>query len=208
MWWVIDSLQAETNGTFTASGTLEGDEVLVGTEVLGRILTLPQEGREVNGGATVAQLDDSLIQLQIRQALDPATRLVLQKQAELYQLHSPVSGIVTRVPTNVGEVVSPGQTVLAVADLSHLSLTAYILEQDLGRVRVDQSVVVSADPFPDRTFSGRVTSINSRAEFTPRNVQTRADRLNLVFGVKVEVNNPDGALKLGMPVDVTFGPAP
>ncbi len=53
-----------------------------------------------------------------------------------------------------------------------------------------------------------VTSTNPRAEFTPRNVQTQADRLNLVFGVKIRVDNPDMALKPGMPADVIFAPAP
>ena len=107
---------------------------------------------------------------------------------------------------HAGEVASPGQTVVAISDLSSLDFTAYVLERDLGRVRVGQAVAVTADPFPGQTFSGVVTSINQRAEFTPRNVQTQADRLNLVFGVKVRVDNPDGSLKPGMPADATFTP--
>ena len=65
-------------------------------------------------------------------------------------------------------------------------------------------MLVTADPFPSQTFHGMVTSINQRAEFTPRNIQTQRDRLNLVFGVKVQVDNPAYALKPGMPIDATF----
>jgi multidrug resistance efflux pump len=197
---------AQPAGPLTASGTLEADEVLIGSEIAGRIVALVQEGDAIAAGGQVAKLDDSLIQLQIRQASGPALQQ-LQMQAEKYQLRSPIGGIVTRVPMHVGEVVAPGQTVAAVADLAQLDLTAYVLERDLGQVRVGQQVTVTADPFPGRTFGGVVTSTNPRAEFTPRNVQTQADRLNLVFGVKIRVANPDRALKPGMPADVTF-PAP
>ncbi|HMN30540.1 MAG TPA: efflux RND transporter periplasmic adaptor subunit, partial [Caldilineaceae bacterium] len=132
----------------------------------------------------------------------------LDVQADQYILRSPISGVITNVPTHVGEVASPGETIATVADLSVLKLTAYVLERDLGQVRIGQEVSIAADPFPGRTFRGVVTATNPRAEFTPRNVQTKADRLNLVFGVRVLVDNPDGALKPGMPVDVTFTTPP
>jgi multidrug resistance efflux pump len=206
-WWAATSLWARPAGPLTASGTLEADEVLVGPEVAGRIIELVGEGQAIRAGDVVARLDDSLLQLQIRQA-DVATLQQLRIQAERYQLRSPISGVVTRVPMHVGEVVSPGQTVVAVADLTRPKLTVYVLERDLGQVQVGQEVAVTADPFGARTFHGVVTATNPRAEFTPRNVQTQRDRLNLVFGVKVRVDNPDGALKPGMPADATFTPLP
>jgi HlyD family secretion protein len=181
--------------------------VLIGAEVAGRIVELIQEGDNVDADQVVAKLDDSLIQLQMRQA-DTLHLQQLQIIADRYQLQSPISGVVTRVPMHVGEVTTPGQTVAAVSDLSRLDLTVYVLERDLGRVQVGQEVIVTVDPFPDREFHGVVTSTNQRAEFTPRNVQTQADRLNLVFGVKVRVDNPDGTLKPGMPADATFPPLP
>jgi multidrug resistance efflux pump len=196
---------ATTAGSLVASGTLEADEVLVGSEVAGRIVGLAREGQQIQAGQVVVQLDDSMIQLQIRQ-VDSATQQQLVIQAEKYQLRSPISGVVTRVPMHTGEVVGAGQVVLAVADLSDLEMTAYILEKDLGRVMVGQEVAVTADPFPGRAFYGVVTSTNQKAEFTPRNVQTQRDRLNLVFGVKIRVDNPQGELKPGMPADATFPP--
>ncbi|MCC7368275.1 MAG: efflux RND transporter periplasmic adaptor subunit [Chloroflexi bacterium] len=205
-WWIWTTrLTAAPNGMMTASGTLEADEVLVSSEVSGRILGLAREGDTVQAGQSLVRLDDSLVQLQIRQ-VDAANQQQLVIQAEKFQLRTPISGVVTRVPLHTGEVVAPGQTVLAVADLSTLDLTAYVLERDLGKVRVGQRVAVTADPFPARTFSGVVTSTKQQAEFTPRNVQTQRDRLNLVFGVKIRVENPDGALKPGMPADATFEP--
>ncbi len=194
-------------GPLAASGTLEADEVLVGAQVSGQITELAQEGQPVQANDIVAKLDDSLIQLQILQA-DTAQLQRLRIQDGYYQLRSPISGVVTHVPMHIGEVVSPGQTVAAVADLTNLKLTVYVLERDLGQVRVGQQVAVTADPFGTRAFHGVVTSINQSAEFTPRNVQTQEDRLNLVFGVQVRVDNPDEALKPGMPGDATFTPLP
>jgi multidrug resistance efflux pump len=204
---IIGSLvweHAQPPGLLVASGTLELDEVLVGPEVSGRLVALRvDEGQTVRAGDELARLDDSLIQLQISQA-DPASRRQLEIQATHYVLTAPSAGIVTRVPVRVGELISPGQVVAAVADPRWLKLTLYVPESDLGRVRVGQPVEIQADPFPSRVFNGKVTSINTSAEFTPRNVQTQKDRLNLVFGVKVSVDNRDGALKAGLPVDATF----
>ena len=193
----------EESASLTASGTLEADEVLIAPEVAGRIMELAQEGQSVEADGVLARLDDSLIQVQITQAT-LAARQQLEVQAARYLLRSPISGVVTRVPMHIGEVVTPGQTVAAVANLTTLDLTAYVVERDLGSVRIGQQVAVTVDPFPGRVFRGVVTSTNPRAEFTPRNVQTQADRLNLVFGVKIRVDNPDLALKPGMPADVSF----
>jgi multidrug efflux pump subunit AcrA (membrane-fusion protein) len=70
---------------------------------------------------------------------------------------------------------------------------------------VDQVVQITVNSFPDRTFEGRVSRISDRAEFTPRNVATKEERVNLVFAVEIRVINEDNALKPGMPVDVIFG---
>jgi len=202
----IDRWSSPAMGPLTASGTTEADEVFVAAEVAGRIVSLPfEEGARVRAGDVIATLDDSLLRLQITQA-DPATQRQLQILLDKYTLRAPNDGVVTRVPVRVGETALPGQPLLALADLRRPKVTLYVLERDLGGVRVGQPVIVTSDPFPDRSFHGVVTSINPRAEFTPRNVQTQRDRLNLVVGVKVRVDNPDYALKPGMPVDATFQP--
>jgi HlyD family secretion protein len=120
------------------------------------------------------------------------------------ELMAPETGVVQKQIAHRGEYVSPGAPVLTVADPTNLKLTLYVLEGDLGRVNLGQTVSVQADAFPNRIFGGVVTTIADHAEFTPRNVQTQRDRQNLVFAVSVRVPNPDGALKAGVPVDATF----
>lgn len=188
-----------------ASGTLEADETLISSQISARITALPlMEGSKVSAGDVVAKLDDRLLQLQLQEA-DVGTRRQLELQQDNYLLRAPIGGTVTRVPSKIGETAMPGQVLVALAPSDRLKLTLYVRESDLAGVSVGQELTVTADPFPGRTFGGRVTSINSRAEFTPRNVQTPTDRLNLVFGVQGVVSNPDGALKAGMPVDARFG---
>ena len=191
-----------------ASGTLEADETVIATRVSGAIKELPvREGDAVQPGMLLVRIDDRAARLAVRQALDPAARQTFELQAEDFELRSPLAGVVTRVPAHVGEIAFPGQVLLAVADLSRLDLTLYVRLADLDQVRVGQAIEVTPDTDPGRVFHGVVTAVNQEAEFTPRNVQTRADRLNLVFGVRAQVDNVDGWLKPGMPVDATFAAA-
>jgi multidrug resistance efflux pump len=198
--------RAQPAPPLTASGTLEADEVTMASEMAGRVSQLDvAEGQSVRAGQEVARLDNSVAQAEVQQAVSQADALQLaQLTAQKYVITAPRGGVITRVPVHQGEVVAAGQMIGGVADLSTLKLTAWVLERDLGKVSVGQVVQVTADPFPAETFGGLVTSINSQAEFTPRNVQTQTDRLNLVFGVNVQVDNVEGLLKPGMPVDVTF----
>jgi multidrug resistance efflux pump len=90
---------------------------------------------------------------------------------------------------------------MTLADLEQLTLTIYIPEDQLGWVQIGQPVSVTVDAYPDRVFVGTVTHIASEAEFTPKNVQTREERVSMVFAVKVALSNKDHALKPGMPAD-------
>jgi multidrug resistance efflux pump len=193
-----------TSSTLTASGTLESDESLLAAQVSGNLTSLPvPEGSSVNEGAVVATIDDRLLQQQISVA-DVSTGQNLRLQQQDYVLRAPFNGVVTRVPARVGELATPGEVLVAVAPSDHLKLTLYVREADLARVGAGEQLAVAADPFPGRVFTGQVTSINQQAEFTPKNIQTQADRLNLVFGVQAVVANPDGSLKAGMSVDARF----
>ncbi len=188
-----------------ASGTLEAEETVIAPRVSGTIVALPLDaGAPVTTGDVVARINDRTAQLQLRQAPDPASREAFLLQLEDYTLRSPLTGVVTRVPAHEGELALPGQVLLSVSDLSSLRLTLYVQLADLGQVSVRQSLELTTDAYPGRTFAGVVTSINQQAEFTPRNVQTQSDRLNLVFGVQATVANADGALKPGMPTDARF----
>jgi len=103
-----------------------------------------------------------------------------------------------------GELATPGIPLITLADLDQVILTVYVPESRLGQVRVGQRVEVRVDSFPDRVFIGRVVTIATEAEFIPRNIQTREERVNMVFAVKVVIPNPDHALKPGMPADAVI----
>jgi HlyD family secretion protein len=197
-------------GMLTASGTMELDEITLSAESAGRIAELTvDEGSTVLEGQVIGRLADPVLAVQLKQAtIDPAQQQVVQAQMSRLELRAPLGGVVQKRIAHRGEFVGPGAPILTIADPTDLKLTLYVLEADLGHVSVGQAVSLKADSFPDRVFSGRVRTIATRAEFTPRNIQTQKDRQNLVFGVTVRVPNADGALKAGLPIDATFDQAP
>jgi HlyD family secretion protein len=129
---------------------------------------------------------------------------ILQVQKEKMTLHAPLSGLVTNISLHVGETAAAGATLMTVANLDEVKLTVYIPENRYGRIQLGQDVRVEADSYPGKVYQGQVIFIASEAEFTPRNVQTKEERVNTVFAVKVLIPNPDHDLKPGMPADATI----
>jgi HlyD family secretion protein len=142
-----------------------------------------------------AKLDQAVIAVQL-----------LEKSIRDASIASPLDALVTQKLVETGELVSPGTTVFVLADLSRVELEVYVQEPDLSRVTLGQAVEVSIDGPPPNSFPGRVSYISSVAEFTPKNIQTREERVKLVFGVKIKIDNPQGSLKPGMPADAAIGP--
>ena len=97
--------------------------------------------------------------------------------------------------------MTPGATIVTLTELDSVYVMIYVTEKEMGRVRLGDGVEVRIDAFPNKVFPGKVTYISPEAEFTPKNVQTKEDRVKLVFGVKVEIENQDGFLKPGLPAD-------
>lgn len=118
-------------------------------------------------------------------------------------LTSPLRGEVLHTMIRRGELARAGTPLMVLVDLQQLTLTVYVPQVDLGRVSLGQEVDVSVDAY-EQTFPGRVTHIASRAEFTPTHVETKEERVEMVFAVKITLDNPDLLLKPGMPADVTF----
>ena len=125
----------------------------------------------------------------------------LELDIEHSTLTTPVSGVVLTKANEVGEVVLPGATVLTVAAIDEVWLKGYVGERDLGRVKLGQKALITTDTYPDKMYRGIVTFISSRAEFTPKNVQTREERVKQVYRVKVTIKNPEQELKIGMPAE-------
>jgi multidrug resistance efflux pump len=122
-------------------------------------------------------------------------------QSRKMTLRSPIDGLVTELLANEGELAIPGVALMKVADLDSLKLTVYIPEDQLGWIQVGQPVEVTVDSFSRKTFSGTITYISPQAEFTPKNVQTKEERLNTVFATEIQIFNLQHELKPGMPAD-------
>lgn len=131
-----------------------------------------------------------------------ASLALARSRLEKARLLSPLDGLVLSKHAEPGEVLAAGSPVVSAADLSRVWVRAYVEETDLGRVKVGQRARVATDTYPGRTYEGRVSFIASEAEFTPKFVQTKRERVKLVYRVKVDVPNPDDTLKPGMPADV------
>jgi HlyD family secretion protein len=117
-------------------------------------------------------------------------------------LTAPFAGVITVREAELGEVVAPGTPIYTLDDLQHIWVQVYVPETNLGEVHWGQDCSVTTDTYPGKTYHGRVSFISSQAEFTPKTVQTTAERVTLVYLVKVDVDNPNLELKPGMPADV------
>ena len=278
------------NRAIEASGTIEGTDVNIGTEVSGKVLEIRvDEGSRVAKGDTLLLIDDSEYQIQLRQAIANlasfestyrlsvegsrkedivqaeasyrtaeadfarmkdllASKTITQKQyddayarfvsaQQTYQklksgsrpeeitgarerrdyaaaqvdllrkkvrdchILSPASGVITLKAVEPGELVMVMSNVLRLTFLDKVKLMIYVSEQEIPRIHLGQTARVTTDAGGKKSFEGQVVYISPSAEFTPKNVQTKEERTKLVFGVKLEVNNPDGALKPGLPAD-------
>ena len=119
------------------------------------------------------------------------------------RLVSPIAGMVTEKLAEVGEVIGARSPVIVVSDLSQVWADVFVPEPVVPRIRLGQSAVVFTDA-GGSGLSGTVSYISPKAEFTPRNVQTSEERSKLVYRVRVSVDNKDGVLKQGMPVEAVL----
>ncbi|WJW76346.1 efflux RND transporter periplasmic adaptor subunit [Thiohalobacter sp. IOR34] len=132
--------------------------------------------------------------------LDKAERVL-----EDYQIEAPQGGVVTTRIVDQGEVVTPGSPLLELVDLDRLYLKVYVPERLIGKVRLGLPARIYTDAFPDAPFPATVRYIASRAEFTPKEVQTPDERVKLVYAVKLYLEaNPDHRLSPGLPADAVI----
>ncbi len=173
-----------------------------------------------SGAATQHKLDELETQVQIFSqkinSLHTQQKLVRNKQAQLEsairltrvniddaRVTAPLNGQVLNRFVHAGELAAPGMPLFEIADLTRMEATIYIPLESLGQVKLGQTVQVHADG-QKQAFDGRVKWISEESEFTPKTILTKETRSTLVYRVKISVPNPDGILKIGMPVDVTF----
>lgn len=126
----------------------------------------------------------------------------LLSQIQDAKVISPIAGFLETRHIEKGELALAGTLLFSLIDLNQTYVKAYVPERYVGRVKIGSPVEVISDSFEDKTFKGQVDYISDQAEFAPKNIQTKEERLKLVFMVKSYLNNPERELKPGMPVEV------
>jgi HlyD family secretion protein len=146
--------------------------------------------------------DIAVAQAGVKQAQAGVDALRVQREKMI--LVAPRGGMVAERTAQVGETLAPGASVMRIANLEEITLTLYVAQDQIGKVTVGQTVDVTVDSFPDHIYQGTISHIADEAEFTPKNIQTKEGRVNMVFAVKVKISNPGHELKPGMPADAVI----
>jgi HlyD family secretion protein len=136
---------------------------------------------------------------QLKQAV--AGMNLIKTQIEDTAIMSPIEGVLTEKIAEEGEFLPAGSLVAKITNLNDIWMKIYLSEKDFGKVRLQDKVKVSIDSFPNKKFDAHITYLSPEAEFTPKNIQTKEERVKLVFAVKVTIDNPQGYLKPGLPAD-------
>ena len=163
--------------------------------------------QELAAGGSVAQqaMEQARLAVEVQRATLREARSALAEQQRYLDemtVRAPTAGTVLVRTIERGEWVQPGTPLFTMVDLDQLYLKIYVREPDIGKIVHDQPARVHVDAYPQRSFPARVSKIASEAEFTPKNVETREERVKLVFAVELALGeNPGGVLKPGMPAD-------
>ncbi|MEQ1760699.1 MAG: HlyD family efflux transporter periplasmic adaptor subunit [Vicinamibacterales bacterium] len=170
----------------------------------------------------IKAVDQQIVALAAQIASTRAQRVTVQRQVAAIgaqvaraaervtraEVRNPVGGTVLTVYARAGEVVQPGQPLYSIANLSRVDVRAYVSQAQLAAIRLGQQARVTFDRGTAReSVDATVSWIASQAEFTPTPIQTREERTDLVYAIKLSVPNEAGAFKIGMPVDVSFATA-
>ena len=136
---------------------------------------------------------------------EAAAARALQDEAQVAmtdtRIIAPLAGTVVTKAAQQGELVFPGRALAVLVDLTRPYLRVYLPERDIGKVKLGDQARVYVDSFPKRPFEAVVTEVAKKAEFTPKDVHMPDERVTLVYSVKLEIRNPQGLLKPGMPAD-------
>ena len=150
------------------------------------------------------QEEISLVAAQIRQA--EANIQLLKTQIERHRITAPANGVISARLVELGENTAPGATLFTLLNPDESWLKVYLPLTQVERINLGDKAQIKLDAFPNRIFTGTVVNIASEAEFTPRNFQTKEERVRQVFAVKIHVDNSSGLLKPGMPADADIFP--
>ena len=209
------------------AGHIEATETDLAFQVPGRIEAISIDaGEEVKAGQVVAKLDDKVLRHEVDAALgawdaaDASPNPRRLKDAELRQaraalelarlrlsyatLISPVGGLVLARSANPGELAAVGTTIITLGDLDHVWFEGYLPERDLGKVTYGQQADITIDGAAGAKYSGTISYISPKAEFTPKAVETYRERVTMVYRLRIKLTNPQRVLKVGMPAEAVI----
>ncbi len=154
----------------------------------------------------VAELmeEKKILENQLKNSREEMKKLeIIKKDIKLY---SPADGVVLKKMAEQGENISAGVVVATIGNIKNIYLNGYVSETDLGKIRLGQKAEVKADTYPDKVYNGIISYVSDQAEFTPKNLTTKDDRVKLVYRVKISMDNSSGDLKPGMIADAIIKP--
>jgi HlyD family secretion protein len=165
---------------------------------------------DIEANITVTQKQIQIVESQKSTIINELIALKKQKELQQHQINkcyvkSPINGTILEKYVQLGELSNAGKALFSVADLSFIYLRAYISGNQLSSIKLNQNVSIKIDTLNKQftTLEGQITWISSQTEFTPKIIQTKEDRINMVYAIKVKVNN-NGRLKIGMPGEIIF----
>ncbi len=209
------SIQSQSKSVLSQINVLE-EQLKVQQNNLARIKKMYAEGSatkkqldDIQGQVNVTKQQIASIQAQNASVISQYKSLTVQikqieDQIDRCTIINPVAGTVLIKYVSQFEFVAPGKPLYQIQDLKELKLKAYVTEPQLSEIKIGQKVWVEVDTTKgQKRFSGTISWISANAEFTPKIVQTKDERQNLVYAIKIDVVN-DGSLKIGMPASVRF----
>lgn len=207
-----ETLDAQLEQAKAARFAATGQYKMVGANIKNVKTNLQRSGNLLDAGSISKQqfdmvdTQDKTLKAQRQAALGQikqaeAMEKLVETQIARSTVLSPGSGVVLTRSIEIGEMVMAGTSLITLADLENCWVRIFVPETSLGKIKLGQRVKIYSDTYPDKFYEGKVAMISSEAEFTPKSVQTKKERVRLVYAVKVDVPNPSDELKIGMPVD-------
>ncbi|HSS17637.1 MAG TPA: efflux RND transporter periplasmic adaptor subunit [Candidatus Dormibacteraeota bacterium] len=171
-------------------------------DLLKRRVVSPSDAQRADSSAKTQEKNLAAGKMRVAQAR--AQLADIDAQLAEMQVTAPADSVLEVLSVKVGDVLPPNREAATLLLTGHLWVRVYVPESWLGLIKLGEHVRVRVDSFPGKDFDGVVEQINRQAEFTPRNVQTVADRIKQVFGVKIRLPSDDDHLRAGMAADVYF----
>jgi len=208
-----------------AFGNFDATEVIISAETNGKIIQFDSsEGSSIVKGATIARIDTTILFLQKAEinagmksvltrlssvaaelSVYESKKATINEQIKRCTVVSPLKGTVIEKYSEAGEITGAGKPLVKIADLSVIKLKVYVSGAQLGKIKTGQSCTIRIDNGEKKfsSFEGKISYISEKAEFTPKIIQTKEERVVLVYAVNIDVIN-DGTLKSGMPGEALF----